>query len=238
MVSALFPLTVKGAKTSRRGTTLVGPVDLEIDAAGTTVVVGPNGSGKTSLLALLHGTNRLTGGKITWAASMEEARTAQAFVFQRPVMLRRSVIDNIAYPLHARGTARKAARDKARAWATRVGLETMLERPARSLSGGEQQKLALARAMIGAPSLLFLDEPCAALDGRATREIETILSEIRDAGTKLILSTHDLGQARRLADDIIFLLRGRVHERGPAKAFFERPQTAEAQAFLRGDIVE
>ncbi|MEL7255502.1 MAG: ATP-binding cassette domain-containing protein [Pseudomonadota bacterium] len=237
-MTSLFPLTVEGAKTSRRGTVLVGPVDLDIDGQGTTVVVGPNGSGKTSLLALLHGTNRLTGGQITWNAPMEEARAAQAFVFQRPVMLRRSVIDNIAYPLQVRGVPRKAARAAAQDWAARVGLSSMLERPARSLSGGEQQKLALARAMIADPKVLFLDEPCAALDGRATREIEAILADVRAGGTKLILSTHDLGQARRLADDIIFLLHGRVHEQGPAGAFFAGPHTQEAQAFLRGDIVE
>ena len=237
-MSALFPLTVRGAKASRRGAVLVGPVDLDIGAEGTTVVVGPNGSGKTSLLALLHGTNRLTGGEITWSTPMEHARAAQAFVFQRPVMLRRSVIDNIAYPLHVRGTPRKEARMQAEDWAERVGLQSMLERPARSLSGGEQQKLALARAMIGGPKLLFLDEPCAALDGRATREIEAILTEVRAAGTKLILSTHDLGQARRLADDVIFLLRGKVHEQGAAETFFEGPKTSEAQSFLRGDIVE
>ncbi|MEM6586935.1 MAG: ATP-binding cassette domain-containing protein [Pseudomonadota bacterium] len=237
-MSALFPLTVRAAKTARRGTVLVGPVDLEMSGEGTTVVVGPNGSGKTSLLTLLHGTNRLTAGEITWSLPMEDARAAQAFVFQRPVMLRRSVIDNIAYPLHVQGVSRKQARAQARDWANRVGLGAFLARPARSLSGGEQQKLALARAMIGAPKVLFLDEPCAALDGRATREIEAILTEIRAAGTKLILSTHDLGQARRLADDIIFLLHGKVHEQGTAKGFFAGPQTPEAQAFLRGDIVE
>ncbi|MEL7280019.1 MAG: ATP-binding cassette domain-containing protein [Pseudomonadota bacterium] len=234
----MFPLRVRGAKSSRRGAVLVGPVDLDITGEGTTVVVGPNGSGKTSLLALLHGTNRLTGGEILWSQPMMEARAAQAFVFQRPVMLRRSVIDNIAYPLLVRGIGRKAGLSQARDWAVRVGLGAMLDRPARSLSGGEQQKLALARAMIGAPKLLFLDEPCAALDGRATREIETILKEVRADGTHLILSTHDLGQARRLGDDIVFMLRGQVHETAKAADFFTAPHTAEAAAFLRGDIVE
>ncbi|MEM7596180.1 MAG: ATP-binding cassette domain-containing protein [Pseudomonadota bacterium] len=234
----MFPLRVRGAKSSRRGAVLVGPVDLDMSGEGTTVVVGPNGSGKTSLLALLHGTNRLTGGEINWSLPVEEARAAQAFVFQRPVMLRRSVIDNIAYPLQVRGVRRKTGLDQARDWAMRVGLGEMLDRPARSLSGGEQQKLALARAMIGAPKLLFLDEPCAALDGRATREIESILRDVRTEGTRLILSTHDLGQARRLGDDIIFLLRGQVHETGKAAEFFAGPRTPEAAAFLRGDIVE
>ncbi len=238
MVSALFPLIAKGAKTSRRGKVLVGPVDLELDGHGATVVIGPNGAGKTSLLSLLHGTSRLTGGEIRWAVPVEEARHHQAFVFQRPVMLRRSVLENIAYPLLVHGVARAEAQTRARHWAERVGLGQILDRGASVLSGGEQQKLALARALISEPKVLFLDEPCAALDGRAMREIEEILQEVKAAGTRLILSTHDFGQARRLADEVIFLLRGKVHERAPAAAFFNSPATPEAQAFIRGDIVE
>ena len=238
MVSALFPLIVTGAQTARRGKVLVGPVDLELGGTGTTVVMGPNGAGKTTLLRLLHGTARLTAGQITWACGLEEARHHQAFVFQRPVMLRRSVLDNIAYPLNARGMAKAPARTEALKWAARLGLEGFADRPATVLSGGEQQKLALARALITKPRVLFLDEPCAALDGRATRVIEQVLQEARDQGTRLILATHDLGQARRFADDVVFLLQGRVHEKGPAPGFFETPQTAQAAAYLRGDIVE
>lgn len=237
-MTEIFPLKVRGAATSRRGKTLVGPVDLELAGQGVCVVIGPNGSGKTTLLRLLHGAARLTKGEISWACSMEEARHHQAFVFQRPVMLRRSVEDNIAYPLQARGVRRSEARSKAREWAERVGLSGMLDRPAPVLSGGEQQKLALARALIVKPRLLFLDEPCAALDGRAMREIEKILVDAKSSGTRLILSTHDMGQARRLADDVVFLLRGKVHENGPATEFFGQPGSLQAQAFLNGDIVE
>lgn len=237
-MSAMFPLRVTGAKSSRRGTVLVGPVDLELSGQGTTVVIGPNGSGKTSLLAMLHGTNRLNAGKIEWAVPMEDARAHQAFVFQRPIMLRRSVVQNIAYPLLVHGISRKTALARAADWSERVGLGAMLDRPAQSLSGGEQQKLALARAMIGDPQLLFLDEPCAALDGRATREIEAILQSVSASGTDLIMTTHDLGQARRLAQDVIFMLHGQVHERAKAGDFFSGPATSAAQAFLRGDIVE
>lgn len=237
-MSVMFPLRVTGAKSSRRGNILVGPVDLELSGKGTTVVIGPNGSGKTSLLAMLHGTIRLNTGKIDWAIPQEDARAQQAFVFQRPVMLRRSVIQNIAYPLLVRGISRKAALERATDWSERVGLGAMLDRPAQSLSGGEQQKLALARAMIGDPQLLFLDEPCAALDGRATREIEAILQNVSAEGTDLIMTTHDLGQARRLAHEVIFMLHGQVHEHAKAKDFFAGPATSAAQAFLRGDIVE
>ena len=153
-------------------------------------------------------------------------------------MLRRTVLENLTYPLRLRGVGEVRARQMAEEWATRVGLEPLLGRAAPVLSGGEQQKLALARALICQPTLLFLDEPCAALDGRATREIEAILQAAKSQGTRLILSTHDLGQARRLADDVLFLLGGRLHEAGPADTFFNQPETEEAQAFLRGDIVE
>lgn len=237
-MSTLFPVKIDGAATRRRGKQLVGPVDLTLDGQGTCVVLGPNGSGKTTLLRLMHGIARLHEGRIDWACRIEAARNAQSFVFQRPVMLRRSVAENLAYPLLRRGISRRDARAAAERWADKVGLSDMLDRQAPVLSGGEQQKLAIARALITEPELLFLDEPTASLDGRATREIETILGASVSQGTRLILSTHDMGQARRMGDSVVFLLGGRVHETGPAKAFFEGPETPEAAAFLKGDIVE
>jgi len=238
MVSGLFPLTLSGAETSRRGKRLVGPVDLSLAGDAVCVVIGPNGAGKTSLLRLMHGTARLSKGQIRWSCDIDEARRRQAFVFQRPVMLRRSVAENLTYPLQLRGVARAKARNAAQDWAGRVGLEAHLNQMATVLSGGEQQKLAIARALIGAPDLVFLDEPTASLDGRATREIETILMQARSGGTNLIMSTHDMGQARRLADEVVFVLGGKVHETGPATSFFDAPRTSEARAFLNGDIVE
>ncbi|RMF39439.1 MAG: ATP-binding cassette domain-containing protein [Alphaproteobacteria bacterium] len=237
-MSDLFPLSVRGAGTRRQGRLLVGPVDLELAGQGACVVLGPNGAGKTTLLRLLHGAARLSLGEIRWACPTAEAQRRQAFVFQRPVMLRRSVLENIAYPLRMHGARRAEALARARDWAVRVGLGGMLDRQAPVLSMGEQQKLALARALIMTPDLLFLDEPCAALDGRATREIEAILTAAKQTGTRLIFTTHDIGQARRLADNVVFLLHGRVHEHAPAAVFFDRPETAEARAFLNGDIVE
>ncbi|WP_420011068.1 ATP-binding cassette domain-containing protein [Tateyamaria sp.] len=238
MVTKLFPLTLKGAETSRRGKRLVGPVDLSLDGQGLCVVMGPNGSGKTTLLRLMHGTARLTGGSVTWACETETARHHQAFVFQQPVVLRRTVEENLTYPLRLRGVARASAKMAAHRWAERVGLTAHLSRRAMVLSGGEQQKLAIARALITDPALVFLDEATASLDGRAMREIEAILLQAKADGTRLIMSTHDMGQARRVADEVIFILGGKVHETGPAHAFFDAPQTAEAQAFLKGDIVE
>ncbi|MEM8656186.1 MAG: ATP-binding cassette domain-containing protein [Pseudomonadota bacterium] len=238
MVTELFPLTLTGAETSRRGKRLVGPVDLSLDGQGLCVVMGPNGSGKTTLLRLMHGTARLTRGTVTWACATDHARPHQAFVFQQPVVLRRTVEENLTYPLSLRGVARKAAKARAQAWAKSVGLSEHLARRAMVLSGGEQQKLAIARALITDPALVFLDEPTASLDGRAMREIEAILLQAKADGTRLILSTHDMGQARRIADHVVFMLGGKVHEAGPAGAFFDMPQTEQARAFLKGDIVE
>ena len=222
----------------RSGHVLVGPVDLELKGDGTTVIIGPNGAGKTSLLRLMHGIGRLGRGRITWACPTEEALSRQAFVFQRPIIMRRTVIDNLAYPLRLRGNSRSASRAAAEGIAARTGLADVLGRQALGLSGGEKQKLALARALIVDPDVLFLDEPCAALDGRATREIEEVLQQVTADGTRIIMTTHNMGQAQRLARKVVFLLRGRVHEHGDARSFFNAPSTPEGAAFLRGDIVE
>lgn len=237
-MNTLFPMEVRGASTKRQGKRLVGPITLTVDGQKSCVVLGPNGSGKTSLLRMLHGIARLSEGEIRWACGKEAAHHAQAYVFQRPVMLRRSVIENLIFPLRLRGASRTTAREAALHWGKAVGLGHALERQASVLSGGEQQKLALARALTIEPELLFLDEPTAALDGRATREIEDILRNVIANGTRLFLATHDLGQARRLADHVFFMLGGRVHEAGDAARFFENPSTPEARAFLNGDIVE
>ena len=235
MVSIL-PLTLDKATARMRGKKLVGPVSFTLAPEGFTMVIGPNGAGKTTLLRLMHGLQRCASGHVTWAKP--EARNKQAFVFQSPIMLRRSVLDNLAYPLRLRGMGKAAARAKAAQCAGNFGLESLLESWAPLLSGGEKQKLSLARALITAPEILFLDEPCASLDGRATREIEAILQQVQARGTRLVMSTHDMGQARRLAGDVIFMLHGMVHEHADAEPFFTSPQTPEAKAFINGEIVE
>lgn len=222
----------------RRGKTLLGPLDLDLSADGFTIVLGPNGSGKTTLLRALHGLDRLSAGQIHWQTPLSEAQLRQAFVFQTPVMMRRSVRDNLTYPLRLHGVAKAAAEATAEEWAARIGLEHALDQPAPQLSGGEKQKLALARALIRTPQIVFLDEPCASLDGRATREIEVILKDAQASGTRIMMATHDIGQAKRLAEDIVFLMHGRIIESGPAPAFFAGPQTPQAAALLQGDIVE
>jgi tungstate transport system ATP-binding protein len=238
MVTPLFPLTISGGVVKRRGATLLGPIDLTFEATGLTMVIGPNGSGKTTLLKSLHGIERLSAGTVTWAAAPEEARARQAYVFQTPTMLRRSVRDNLAYPLRLIGMDKATIAAQCTLWAERIGLGTALERSAPRLSGGERQKLAVARALIRDPEVLFLDEPCANLDGRATFEIEEMLRSALARGTRIIMTSHSTGQMRRLARDVIFLLNGQVHEAGPAAALLTRPETPALQAFLNGDIVQ
>lgn len=238
MVENLLPLTATGITVRRRGKTLLGPLDLTLGATGVTVVLGPNGAGKTTLLKALHGLERLNAGTVKWSIAPEAARARQAYVFQTPILLRRTVHANLAYPLALAGVSTMQANKAIEDWATRCGLHRMLERPASRLSGGEKQKLALARALIAAPDLLFLDEPCTNLDGRSTREIEALLLAAHSTGTRIILATHDLGQARRLADEVLFLKDGKIHESGPAETCFATPQTEALRAFLQGDIVE
>lgn len=238
MVNKVLPVTMSGAIVKKRGKTLLGPIDLTISAQGLTIVMGPNGAGKTQLLRALHGLERLSAGEVRWQVPLPEAEQMQAFVFQAPVMLRRSVRDNLAYPLLLRGVSRQEAAAQAALWAGRVGLADALDRAAPNLSGGEKQKLALARALIRNPEIVFLDEPCANLDGQATREIESILKQAQAHGTRIVMSTHDIGQARRLADDVIFVMQGQIIERAAAQDFFAGPQTRQATALLNGDIVE
>lgn len=231
MVSAI---RLEGALVRRAGQRLLGPLDLALPLAGITMVLGPNGAGKTTLLRLLHGMERLAQG----AVAVDVAAADQGFVFQRPTMMRRSVLDNLAYPLRLRGQGRGLARAEALVRLEAIGLGSKAGLEAHHLSGGERQKLALARALIAAPRLVFLDEPCASLDGASVRDIETMLQRARQEGVGAVMATHDLAQARRLADRVVLLHRGELIEQGPAAVFFAAPRTDLGRMFLRGEILE
>ena len=237
MVAPILPLRAENIRVARGGKTLLGPLSLEIAGEGVTIVLGPNGSGKTTLLRALHGLERLREGAVRWAVPEPLTRSQQAFVFQAPILMRRSVIDSIAYPLLLDGLRRGEARGRAADAAEAVGLGARLSLQAMDLSGGEKQKLAIARALVRQPQILFLDEPCANLDGRATREIEAILAKVREQGTRIVMSTHNVGQARRMADEAVFLVEGRLVDGGPAAEFFANPNTPEARAHLQGDLL-
>ena len=219
----MLPLRLQDASFLR----ILEPLSLDIEAGPSTVILGANGAGKSVLMRLMHGLLKPSSGTVSWRSPGR-----QAMVFQRPVMLRRSALANVAYALRLAGQDEGLAMDALK----EVGLAHLAHRPARVLSGGEQQRLALARAWALHPEVLFLDEPTASLDPSATREIEAVIRAFDAAGTKIVMATHNLGQARRLADEIIYLHQGRVLERAAVDQFFARPATAEAAAFIKGEL--
>lgn len=196
-----------------------------------TVVLGPNGAGKSTLLRLIHGLLHPSSGTLHWPRPL-----TQAMVFQRPVMLRTTTLANVIYGLKLRGYAATECERRAQQALARVGLESIAQRPARLLSGGEQQRVALARAWALEPELLILDEPTASLDPGSSREVERIIKDIAAAGTRILMTTHNLGQARRIAGEIVFIDRGRIVEQTPVAQFFKLPQSDAAQRFLTEEI--
>lgn len=230
----LLPLTVRDLVLRFGEATVLDGLNLDLGPTGCTMIMGPNGSGKSLLLKLLHGLMQPTSGRIDWGGDApEQATSRQALVFQKPVLLRRSVAANIDFVLKARG---KQA-DRRDALLEHAGLAHKASQPARLLSGGEAQRLALARALATDPEVLFLDEPTASLDPASVLVIEKIVSEARARGVRIIFVTHDMGQARRMADDVVFLHRGRIAEHCAAAEFFPEPRSAAARDYLNGILV-
>lgn len=234
----ILPLCVHELGFEAGGKRLLDGVTFATEAGPRTVILGPNGAGKSLLLRLCHGLLQPSSGSITWAgADPPMVRRWQAMVFQRPLFLRRSVAANIRYVLSLQNMPRRHWHAMVAETLERAGLLHLAERSARVLSGGEQQRLALARAWALKPQVLFLDEPTVSLDPAATRMVEVLLERIHQTGTKLIMTTHDLGQARRLADEVLFLHHGRLLEQAAAQSFFTQPQSKEAAAFLEGKLL-
>ena len=234
---SILPLGAEGLGFSAGGVEILRDVSLKITAGAPTLLIGANGAGKSVLLRLLHGLLKPSAGRVFWAMPTEHAARRQAMVFQRPVLLRRSVLANTLYPMALAGVAREDRDARAEEALALVGLADRAADPARKLSVGQQQRLALARAAALQPELLFLDEPSASLDPAATRAVEEIVLTLAQRGTKIVMTTHDLAQARRLAGDVVFLHRGSVLEQAPAEAFFQQPASTTARAFLRGELV-
>jgi tungstate transport system ATP-binding protein len=230
-----LPLVLRDVSFAAGGVAILDHISLTLEAGTRTVILGPNGAGKSVLLRLCHGLLRPTAGTIEWQGTRPRRRP-DAMVFQRPVMLRRSVLGNVEYGLKLAGAGKSERRAIAMQRLEAVGLARLATRPARRLSGGEQQRVALARAWALDPALLFLDEPTASLDLAATRLVEAIVQAMWQTGTKIVMTTHDLGQARRLADEIVFLHRGRIVEHAPTAEFFAAPKSPEAAAFIRGEL--
>ena len=235
MAEGTLPLEARGLGIRLGEVQALRDVDLAIGAGRRIAVLGANGAGKSVLLRTLHGLLVPTTGTITWAGRAGRPRS-QAMVFQRPVMLRRSALANVTYALALAGVDGAERAAQAREALAGVGLLPLAQRAARVLSGGEQQRLALARAWALHPEVLFLDEPTASLDPTASREIERVIQAFDAAGTKIVMATHNLGQARRLGDEVLFLHQGRLVERAPVDDFFRKPASAEAAAFVKGEL--
>ena len=234
----ILPLELRHVGYHAGGSRLLENITLRLEERGRTVILGPNGAGKSLLLRLCHGLLIPTDGVVEWCGGGKTvAQRRQAMVFQRPVLLRRSVAANIDLALKLRGRSRAARRFLVPEALEIAGLSEYARRPAQLLSGGEQQRLALARAWALKPQVLFLDEPTSNLDPSATRQVEILIKAIDQADCKIIMTTHDLGQARRLADDVIFLYDGRLVERTDGQTFFTAPQQRETQAFIAGDLL-
>ena len=232
-----MPITVASLTYTADATRLIDNLDLYISSSGVTVVLGPNGAGKSLLLRLLHGLLETDTGTIKWGSQTINADVInrQSLVFQKAILLRRSVRANVEFGLKLRHHPDKTQRSDE--LLDLVGLKSRAWQSARSLSGGEQQRLALARALATDPEILMLDEPTASLDPASTGIIEDIVIQQKRSGVKVIFITHDLGQARRLADDVVFMQRGRVVENTPAETFFNNPETETARAFLAGQLI-
>ena len=231
----MFPIRVRNLRFQPNGRNVLDGVELELGDEGITLVLGPNGAGKSVLLRMLCGLIQPTAGRIDWGGGARPEGGIM-MVFQHPMLLRSSVLDNVALALKPQRVPGAERQRRALAVLERVGLAHRAADSSRQLSGGEQQRLALARAWLTRPRLLLLDEPTASLDPSATAEVERIVREIRTDGTRILMTTHNLGQATRLGDDVIFMSTGKVREHTPVQRFFSRPASEEARLFIQGEL--
>ena len=236
-LSSELPIRFEDVSLTRGAVTLLDHITLEIEAGAPTVLIGPNGSGKTTLLRAAMGLVAPTRGRITWGGAEKPPPNRCAFVFQRPAMLRRSAAGNLRYALAVAGAPRATRKSRVEELLHLVGLDGLGKRPARLMSGGEQQRLALARGLALGPAVLLLDEPTASLDPAATKAIEDVVRAVAASGIKVVMSTHDLGEARRVAGEIVLLHRGRIVESGNAAEFLNSPKTEEAKLFIAGGLL-
>lgn len=235
---AILPLELADLTFEVNGRRLVDGISARLEAGPRTLILGANGAGKSLILRLAHGLLQPTAGSVRWCGpGAANAPRRQAMVFEETVLLRRSAAANVEYALAIHGVDRQTRRARVAEVLARTGLTALAGRPARVLSAGERQRLSLARAWALEPEVLFLDEPTASLDPSATRAVEDLIHGIGASDTKIVMTSHDLAQARRLADEVWFLHAGKLLERAPAQAFFERPESDPGRAFLRGELL-
>jgi tungstate transport system ATP-binding protein len=206
---------------------------VDLHPTHSTMILGPNGAGKSLLLRVMHGLSYPDTGTVNFPDQYGD-RSQQAMVFQRPVLLRRTALANISFALRVRGQSAQQAQRSAMDWMVRAELDHLANFPARRLSGGEQQRLCMARSLALEPKVLFLDEPCASLDPNATVAVEALVQDAIDLGVKVIMVTHDPAQAQRLGSEIVLMHQGRVVAQQSKLDFFNTPQNALVSSFLAG----
>lgn len=233
----LLPIRCNAVKLSLSEKRVLNGLSFSIADAGITVIMGPNGAGKSVTLRVLAGLIQPNTGEVMYGEqTVSTARLDTGFVFQRPVLLRRSVSDNLLHALKLAGIVGRTGKARMNELLELGGLKELAKSPARRLSGGEQQRLALVRALASSPKVLLLDEPSASLDPRATFHIENIIRDVSQSGVKVVVITHDQAQALRIADEVVFISQGQCSEVTPAKQFFQKPQSREAAAYLSGQL--
>ncbi len=234
----ILPLQVKNLEIAKKGNLLLNDVSLKIESKDITIILGPNGAGKSLLLRTAHGLETPTQGSLKWNSTVPQPQQSwRAYIFQKPVLLRRSVRANLEYVLSLHDVDKNDYDSLIDSALNYTGLSSLAERNARVLSGGEQQRLNIARAWILQPKAILLDEPTAELDPSGTAAIERLIKTIAEQGTKIIMTTHDLGQAHRLANDILFFHQGKLVEHTPANDFFKHAQTQTARDFIDGKLL-
>jgi tungstate transport system ATP-binding protein len=232
-----LPIVLEDVSVSANAVIMLDAVDVVLAAGAPTVLIGPNGSGKTTMLRVAMGLLAPTSGRVTWGGRGLGTWAKRAFVFQHPAVFRRTAAGNIRYALAAAGVCRARREPRLQELLSLVGLADLAERPAPRLSGGERQRLALARALARDPAVLFMDEPTSSLDPAATKALEDVIHAIIARGIKIVMATHDLGEARRVGGEVVLLQKGRVIEAGDASAFFRKPRTEQGERFLAGDLL-
>ncbi len=232
-----LPLTIKNLEYRHHRSTLIKQINLHVDSNGNSIILGHNGAGKSLLLKLLHGVINPTSGKIEWNGSIPASNQYwRTLLLQKPTFFQRSVQYNLEFVLHVAGMPVAQRKDLLQQALDICGLTDLAEHNANSLSGGQQQRLSLARAWVLQPDVLLLDEPTVALDPPASQVFENILYQFKQSHTKVLMTTHDLAQAKRLADEIIFMDKGEVLEQRDATEFFSAPDSVAAQNFLQGKL--
>lgn len=237
MAAGIWPVELSDVVFEAAGKRLIDKVSLRLGPGPLTCVMGPNGAGKSLLLRLIAGLIEPSAGSVTYGGDATPGQDRIGFVFQRPVLLRRSVAANLDHALKTYGVARADRPARINELLELGQLQALAGRPARVLSGGEQQRLSVMRALAARPALLLLDEPAASLDPQATAALEALIRNAANRQVKIVLVTHDRDQARRMANEVVFLHHGRIAEQAAAIRFFDQPKSPEAQAYLAGRLL-